>query len=224
MSRTYQELIDACTINYELFRGDISNRGTTNMGASIVAGAPQFQRRGNSVNLVTTSRTVAQGFSGALSTRIVDVTTQFVVEFAVTFGVLSSYVLYQVQGGGLGGGVSVYFNGGANIYLFTFTAAAGNARLVNCVVPNPLAFTHHYVMWLDPVGLTGQIWVDNIPVVTTFTNTNPPVNGVSGLYVMSATAAIQSLNHVRAWQGALDAAEVATLYNAYSTLTVPSKV
>ena len=224
MSRTYQELIDACTINYELFRGDISNRGTTNMGASIVAGSPQFQRRDKTVNLVTTSRTVSQGFSSALTTRIVDVTTQFVVEFAITFGALSQYVLYQVQGGGLGGGTSVYFDGVSTLYLFTFTAAVGNARFVNCVVPNPLAFTHHYVMWLDPVGLAGQIWIDNIPVTTTFTNTNPPVNGVSGLYVMARSPAIQSLNHVRVWQGAVDDAERRTLFDAYSTLTVPSRL
>jgi hypothetical protein len=223
MSRTYQELIDACTINYELFRGDISNRGTANMGASIIQGSPRFARFGKTVGLTAVPGTTA-GFTSSTGTRIVDVTTQFVAEIAGTFGVLGQYVFYQVQGGGLGGGLVLYFNGGANLYLYTFTAVAGVARSITCIIPNPIAFVHHYVLWFDPVGLTGQVWIDNQPVITTFTNTNPPVNGVSGLYIMAAALSSVSLHQVRTWQGALDAAEVATLYNAYSTLRVPRKV
>ena len=224
MSRTYRELCDQAVLNFPFFSGIWQNQGTAAM-TMVVAGTPYFARDGQTVGI----RQI--GVSGVTSNAVianpVDVTGVFSVELVVKFALLGQYIIYQIQGGGLGGGWAVYFNGliaPGTITLLTYTAAGGGARYVTTTLPQPVWKLNHIVMRIDCVGLTGQIWVDNVPLASSFTNTAPPVAGTSALFVGTAAASNMLTERICAWQGALDANEVATLYNAYSTLTVPSKV
>lgn len=214
--------MDAATLNFPFYQGVWQNQGTAAM-TMVVGGTPYFTKEGKTVGL----RQI--GASGITSSAIVacpvDITTSFTVEMVVRFQrAISQYVLYQVQGGGLGGGWAVYFNGGANVQVYTFTAAAGLARYIGATLTYPVGALTHMVLYLDCAGLTGQIWADNVPLTTTFINTNPPVTGTASMYLGTATPSDQLTERFRVWNGSLDASERQTLYNAYSTLTVPSKV
>ena len=222
--RTYRELMDAATLNFPFFSGIWQNQGTAAM-TMVVAGTPYFARDGQTVGM----RQI--GVSGITSNAVIanpfDVTGVFSVEIVVKLMLLGQYIIYQIQGGGLGGGWAVYFNGliaPGTITLLTYTAAGGGARYVTATLPQPVGKLNHIVATIDCVGLTGQIWVDNVPLASAFTNTNPPVIGTSALFLGTAAASNMLTERLRGWAGALDAAEVAALYNAYSTLTVPSRL
>jgi hypothetical protein len=222
MSRTYQELLDVSLVNLEFFSESIQNKGLAAMGTLVVDGTPRYAPDNKRVWLRQ------YGLSGCHASNILcpmDITAPFSVELVYRAdGLVTGYVVYHVQGGGAGGGWSVYFNGGASISLNTYTAAAGAARTVAATIPNPIGLPHHIIYYLDPVGLSGSAWVDDVDVGATFTNTNPPVMGTSSCYFGSGTAGNQSTSLVRVWQGALDQAERTVLYQNYYNYIRPSRV
>jgi hypothetical protein len=221
MSRTYQELLDAALVNLEFFSESIQNKGLAAMGTLVVDGTPRYAPDNRRVWLRQ------YGTNGCHASNILcpmDITAAFSVELVHRVdGLATGYPVYHVQGGGLGGGWTVYFNG-ASLSLITYTAAAGGARSVTATAPNPVGFPHHVVFYLDPVGLSGSAWVDDVDVGATFTNTAPPVMGTSSCYFGSATAGNQSTALVRVWQGALDQTERTALYQNYYNYVRPSKV
>jgi len=214
--------MSAATLNFPFYQGVWQNQGTAAM-TMVVGGTPYFAKEGKTVGL----RQI--GASGITSTGAVpdgvDVTASFTVEATVKFmRGMGQYVSYHVQGGGLGGGWSLYYNGAATIILQTFTAAAGAARSMTAVLPLPIGTLNHIIGYLDCAGLAGQFWANNVALTTVFTNTNPPVAGSSALYIGTAAASDELTERFRAWNGSLDANERQTLYDAYNTLTVNARV
>jgi len=226
MSRTYKELCDQAVVNFEFWTGDIQNRGTAAMAMSVV-GTPYFQRIGKMVGL--TQKALADGITSGNVAAILDVTGTFTLEMAV-IGYVSGtdFILINV-GAGSAGGFVCYRQGPANnrVTCELYTIAGASARtLVLPVDSSPLGFAIHTVLTSTTGGTAGAAWVDGLPVVVILGGAGVAANhaGARPVGAAGGNAGIQSSVLIRAWQGALDANEVATLYNAYSTLTVPSKV
>jgi hypothetical protein len=214
--------MSAATLNFPFYQGVWQNQGTAAM-TMVVGGTPYFTKEGKTVGLRQSGASGVQ--SNAVIACPIDVTASFTVETTVKLiGGIFQYIMYQVQGGGLGGGWDLYFNGVSTLGLATTTAAAGLARYATATLPQPIGVCSHIVATLDCVGLTGQIWVDNVPLTTAFVNTAPPVTGTSVLYLGSASPSNMLTERFRAWNGSLDTNERQTLYNAYNTLTVNARV
>jgi len=221
MSRTYRELCDQAVVSFDLWTGSIQSTGTAAMTMA-VSGTPRFGKIGNKQYLMTFTN-ADKIVSNAAIAPVVNSTTAFWIEAWLCSGA-TDYFVYQVNAGGFG----AYYDVGNRIFnLITFTAIGGAARTINTAVgSSPYSRNqYHAVGYIDPVGLTGQWWVDGVPYATTFTNTNPPVLGGNAVLNVGGNAG-PGVNTaaLRVWQGAPLADEVSLLYGNYQSLTVPSRL
>jgi hypothetical protein len=223
MSRSYQELIEQAKVNIELWRGDIQNRGTAAMTMA-PNGTPRFGRIGNKQYLMTFTST-DKIVSNAAITPVINPTTAFWIEVGIASRA-TDYFVYQVAGGGFGAYQDVTA-GNLLFILLTFTATGGAARYTNSFAGTagyPLQ-PYHAIGYIDPVGLSGQWWINGVITGTSFVNLAPPVAGGNAvLYVGGSAGPGVNTSLCRVWQGTPDTNEVQVLYNAYSTLRVPRKV
>ena len=225
MSRTYRELLDQAVIDFSLYTGDIQNRGTAAM-TMITIGTPRFSRIPGRQSVGLEQVALTDGIrSSAVIAPIVDVTGTITIEYAGYFkspGVDQLFFQSAATGG---------FNMNcpvANRIDLVFYSAAGGytvAREIRGPAILTPANNYHLVVTSTTGGTAGQWYAFGAPAATTLIGAG--VTASSGNALLYAGGNYQGLWYsevVRAWQGALDASEVALLYNAYSTLTVPSKL
>ncbi len=223
MSRTYAELMSQAAVNLEFFRETIQSTGTAAMTMSVV-GTPSFRRVGKTVGL--SNRPPTGITSGAVASPI-DITGTVTLETAfVQLGTLPPTLL--AQNGATGGYTFGSPNAADRVEFYTLNAGGAGARIL---WTSPWSTSMHarpiHVVMESLAGATsGLVWIDNIPAAVgtagAGVSANPPASVITALDADARRIGTAVL--VRAWQGALDAAEIASLYNVYSTLVVPSKV
>jgi len=224
MSRSYRELCDRAVVNFEFWTGDIQNKGTAALGAMSVSGTPVMKKIGRTVGVTKT--VAADGITSGAVASALDVTGTVTFEGVFRYDSFPPIILRQI--GATGGWGFGSFTGTDRGEIYLLDAVGAGARLVmtaTSVIQKSSTMPPHLVMTSIAGGTSGSVWIDGVPSAPVYAlagvAANPPASVVTCLLVASQQGTVVLS---RAWQGALDAAEVATLYNAYSTLTVPSKV
>ncbi len=214
--RTLKQLLDAATFRQEYWRGTYQDVGPSKLAISIVGGAGgRWFRNGNIVNRHNASGVYC---STAAVPRILDVTSALSIECVVQLS--GSNATFINQRPAAGGFMLYYLTGGP--YLVLYNNAGGLGRY--CTV-SAGGFVQgsvtHWLVTIDPVGLTCAAYRNGTPVATVFTNASAPANIVADTAVLSCYPSANSMFHMgllRTYQTAISDDEAATLYAASRTL------
>ena len=219
MSRSYSQLVSQARVNLELFREDIQNRGTVNIGTMLPrSSSSRLCRTGSSAGVYPGIVGGGIQTSGAVAS-VVDTTAPFSVELALRVSADSYYPIYQANAGGW----TVVITAGGTIGLNTYTAALATARRISAVVGSSAnaGLMPHAVLVLG--SASGQCYLDGSPITTVFT-AGTAVLCAPTLFLVPNVSGRDVIERVRVWEGELDAAESKELYRQYLAFHRPSMV
>ncbi len=205
----YNSLISRCAFDMSAYTGSFQDRSPAQRTMTAV-GAPTWGRV-NGVPALSGSGGIG-ATTGALAS-IINTTLPFWIEILFRWPQVGgfTYQMFQVNAGGW----SLVCNG-VQLQLYTYTAAPANARYVTSPAASfRYGYQSHAIAYIDPVGLSGAFWINGVPGVATFTNTNPPAVCANTAFTVGTG---QGSMIARVWQGTPTNEDCVTLYQAAKTL------
>lgn len=226
-NRSYREIVDASTINFEFWTGDYSNHSTTSIGAIAAIGTPKFMKRKNVQSLVQMAD--GDGLTSNAVSRVVDVTTAFTVEFALTALTTSGAGNFIIRQGTGGGGFAIYCvpptATTAQYVLVLYDGAGAAAQYVYYSGGILTQRDAHFLYNSRTGGTSGAIWLDGNVVTTSLSAVSPAANiSVNKVITLGTGGGTAALNIIRIYPFSLDDDDARILYRNYNDLKVTSKV
>jgi hypothetical protein len=204
----YRSLIARAAFNAEFFRGTIQDLSAAQRVMTFV-GSPRWSKLASWPCLKQNAAN--DGAVSAVVASIVDTTQAFWVELLIVPPFTASTLLLQFNAGGW----RCYYDGTSQLlYLLTTTAVGGNARYCNSSVGSvPVRRPVHAVLGLDPVGLSGRIFLNGVPAVTAFVNNAPPVLCAAAILNVCGVGGESMRSMIaRVWQGTPSNEDCQALY------------
>jgi hypothetical protein len=214
--------MNEAVLNFEFFKGDFQTHGTYSV-TMVAAGTTKFIRHGKTVALFHTKAGDTINSGGSAVAQPIDVTQTFSVEFVVQPTIAGSYIVYA-PAAAANGGWTVYVTAGGYVILYLYTSGGVPARQINnSTVFTDYFKTYHFVAVSYNGGTSGAFYTNGALNTTGAGVGTAAIGGNINMYV----GLLANLNKevlIRAWQSAITQEEVSTLYAAYSSLRLPTKV